>query len=219
MKACIFDLDGTLANTLPTLIYIGNRALSACGFRTVSPDVYPQLIGNGANRLISGLIQCATGVPPFPGELSRVRAEYDRIYAENPLYLTVAYDGITSLLDALTAHGIALAVLSNKPHDMTCRVISGLFGDGIFSVCFGQRDGVPRKPAPDGALAIAHSLGVSPADILYIGDSGVDMCTGNAAGMVTAGVLWGFRPESELRLHDAAHIVTAPCELLPLAVF
>lgn len=216
IKACIFDLDGTLANTLPALVSIGNRALSACGYRTVAPDRYPALIGKGADRLITGLINIVTGVPPFPGELARVRTEYDRIYASDPLYLTKSYDGIPELLSELERRGVKTAVLSNKPHDMTCRVVSGLFPSHLFSQCLGQRNHVARKPAPDGALEIANALHLDPAEILYIGDSGVDMQTGTAAGMITVGVLWGFRSEEELREYGAMHLVSHPSEILAL---
>lgn len=217
IKACIFDLDGTLANTLPALVSIGNRALAACGYRTVPADRYPALIGKGADRLITGLINIVTGVPPFPGELARVRAEYDKIYAADPLYLTKSYDGIDELLAQLSAHGIKTAVLSNKPHDMTCRVIEGLFPNHVFAKCFGQREGVARKPAPDGALEIAAALRLNPSEILYIGDSGVDMQTGTAAGMITVGVLWGFRSKQELCAYGAMHLVSHPDEILSLA--
>ena len=105
IKACIFDLDGTLANTLPTLVSVGNRALAACGYRTVNADRYPALIGKGADQLITGLIYIATMVPPWPGELARVRKEYDKLYAADPLYLTEQYDGIPATLSALTARG------------------------------------------------------------------------------------------------------------------
>ena len=216
IKACIFDLDGTLANTLPALVSIGNRALAACGYRTVAPERFPALIGKGADRLITGLLNIVTGVPPFPGELPRIRAEYDKIYAADPLQLTQSYDGIPDLLSALSARKIQTAVLSNKPHDMTCRVIEGLFPNHHFSKCFGQRAHVARKPAPDGALEIANALEINPSEILYIGDSGVDMQTGTAAGMTTVGVLWGFRSERELREYGAMHLVAYPREILSL---
>ncbi len=216
IKACIFDLDGTLANTLPTLVSVGNRALAACGYRTVNADRYPALIGKGADQLITGLIYIATMVPPWPGELARVRKEYDKLYAADPLYLTEQYDGISATLSALTARGIKTAVLSNKPHDMTCRVIEGLFPEHAFDVCFGQRPQIAKKPAPDAALEIADILELSPAEILFIGDSGVDMQTGANAGMQTVGVLWGFRSEAELRENGATYLIARPDALLSL---
>lgn len=215
-KACIFDLDGTLANTLPALAGIGNRALAACGYRTVPEDRYPALIGKGANHLITGLLNIVTGVPPFPGELPRVRAEYDKIYASDPLYLTESFDEIDALLNELSARGIKTAVLSNKPNDMTNEVVAGLFPNHKFEACFGERANVPRKPAPDAALEIAKIFDIPTSEILYIGDSGVDMQTGAAAGMTTVGVLWGFRSERELLDNGANHIVSSPDEILSL---
>ncbi len=215
-KAVVFDLDGTLANTLPTLCYVGNTALAACGFRKVSEDRYPMLIGNGANNLISGLINVVNSIPPFPGEVEMVRAEYDKIYAADPLYLTEAYDGILNLLSELKARGIKCAVLSNKPHDMTEKVVEGLFPAGTFDVIFGQRDNVAKKPAPDGALEIAKMLDIAPEAFLFLGDSGVDMQTGNNAGMTPVGALWGFRSKAELESFGAKHLIEKPEELLSL---
>lgn len=215
-KAVIFDLDGTLANTLPTLCYVGNTALAACGFRKVPEDRYPLLIGNGANNLIAGLINVVNSIPPFPGEVEMVRAEYDKIYARDPLYLTEVYDGMLELLAELKKRGIKCAVLSNKPHDMTEKVVEGLFPEGTFDVIFGQRENVSKKPAPDGALEIAKMLDIAPSDFLFVGDSGVDMQTGNNAHMTPIGVLWGFRSESELNLFGAKSIIEKPLDLLSL---
>lgn len=214
IKACIFDLDGTLADTLTTLSHFGNLALSACGYRIVPHDRYAPLIGNGANNLISGLIQVVTGVPPFPGEVARVRAEYDKLYGADPLHLTQVFDGILPLLTNLRKEGVSLAVLSNKPHDVTCSVIEKLFPADTFACYYGQREHIARKPAPDGAIAISEELAIDSSEILYIGDSGVDMQTGKAAGMPTVGVLWGYRDEAELKRYDATFIVKHPSEIL-----
>ncbi|MBR5479409.1 MAG: HAD family hydrolase [Clostridia bacterium] len=216
IKAVIFDLDGTLANTLPTLCHAGNTALSACGFRKVPIERYPLLVGNGANNLIAGLINVVNSIPPFPGEVEMVRAEYDKIYAADPLYLTEVYDGMHDLIASLKEKGIKCAVLSNKPHDMTLRVIDGLFPKGTFDVIFGQRENVAKKPSPEGALEIAKTLDISPSDFLFVGDSGVDMQTGRNAGMTPIGVLWGFRSKEELISFDAAHLIEKPEELLSL---
>ena len=115
----------------------------------------------------------------------------------------------------LKEHGLKLGVLSNKPHYLTTQVVQMLFPD-VFDVCYGQRAEIARKPSPDGALLIAQELGVLPGECLYLGDTGVDMKTGHAAGMTTVGVLWGFRPESELVEHRADHLVSHPSEILSL---
>ncbi|MBE6915661.1 MAG: HAD family hydrolase [Ruminococcaceae bacterium] len=213
-KACIFDLDGTLANTLTTLAHFVNRALTKCGYRNLPEERFRFLVGNGADRLMRDSLAEVCG--SFTEEQVRdLRRAYDEGYDNAPLYLTEPYDGIISALKTLKEHGIKLAVLSNKPHYLTVQVVEKLFPD-TFDVCYGQRAEVPRKPVPDGALMIAEELGISPCDCLYLGDTGVDMNTGNAAGMTTVGVCWGFRPREELEEHKAAHLITHPSEILDL---
>lgn len=215
-KACIFDLDGTLANTLKTLAYVGNTALENCGFSPVSEEIYPSLIGNGADVLIQKLIKTSSGNNANECILKYVRREYDKIYAANPLHLTEAYDGICIMLDELSNRGIKTAVLSNKPHDMTCEVIKGIFSNHKFDVVFGQREGVAKKPSPEAPLEIAKILNVAPEDFLFIGDSGVDMKTASAAGMTSVGVTWGFRSKEELLENGANYLISSARELLTL---
>lgn len=212
--ACIFDLDGTLANTLPALAHFVNRALSECGHPTLATDTVRMLVGSGADKLMRDSLTAANG-GYTEDQVTELRRAYDNGYDNAPLYLTEPYDGIIPLLSKLKEHGMKLAVLSNKPHYLTVQVVEQLFSN-TFDVCFGQRAEIPRKPAPDGALLIAETLGFSPNQCLYLGDTGVDMKTGHAASMTTVGVLWGFRPESELREHRADHLVSVPSEILSL---
>lgn len=213
-KACIFDLDGTLANTLPTLVHFVNRALSECGYDTLESDCIRMLVGSGADKLMRDSLTASKG-GYTEDEVVALRRAYDNGYDNAPMYLTEAYDGMHETLATLKEHGLKLGVLSNKPHYLTAQVVQSLFPD-TFDVCYGQRAEIPRKPSPDGALLIAEEIGAAPEECLYIGDTGVDMKTGRSAGMTTVGVLWGFRPKSELAEHNADHIIAHPSEILSL---
>lgn len=133
----------------------------------------------------------------------------------NPLYKVTCYEGIPNLLEELKKRGVKLAVCSNKPHVAAQKVVSQMFGD-TFDTVIGQREGIRRKPAPDSALMAAKELGVKPDECLYIGDTGTDMQTGNAAGMHTIGVLWGFRTREELEENHADVIIEKPEEIIKI---
>ena len=212
IKGCIFDFDGTLANTLESIAYFANNALESCGYRTIPVERYYTLVGNGAKNLIEGMLREVGG---DPADYDRVRKVYDQNYANDYMHLVTVYDGVLPMLTQLRSRGIPTAVLSNKPNDMTNAIAAQLF-DGLLDHVQGQIDGIPRKPAPDGALAIAKSWNVSPAECLYVGDTDVDMKTGKAAGMVTVGVLWGFRGREELESNGADHIIQSAQQLLEL---
>ncbi len=213
-KACIFDLDGTLANTLPTLVHFVNRALFECGYDTLESDCIRMLVGSGADKLMRDSLTASKG-GYTEDEVVALRKAYDNGYDNAPMYLTEAYDGMAETVLKLKEHGLKLGVLSNKPHYLTAQVVQALFPD-LFDVCYGQRAEIARKPSPDGALLIAEELGVRPEECLYLGDTGVDMKTGHAAGMTTVGVLWGFRPKSELEAYNAEHFIGHPSEILSL---
>lgn len=215
IQAVLFDLDGTLANTLVSIASFANEALADCGLPAIETDAYRYLVGNGRDTLIRRMLH-TLGQPEDGDLFDRVGAAYDAAYAAEPLRLVTAYPHIPQLLEGLKDRGIPCAVLSNKPDDMTHAVVGGLFARDTFAVVRGQRDGVPKKPAPDAVFSILNTLGVEPAHCLYVGDTKVDMQTGKNAGAVTAGVLWGFRDEDELRANGADHIVGDPLELLKL---
>lgn len=215
IQAVLFDLDGTLANTLVSIASFANEALADCGLPAIETDAYRYLVGNGRDTLIRRMLH-TLGQPEDGDLFDRVGAAYDAAYAAEPLRLVTAYPHIPQLLEGLKDRGIPCAVLSNKPDDMTHAVVGGLFARDTFAVVRGQRDGVPKKPAPDAVFSILNTLGVEPAHCLYVGDTKVDMQTGKNAGAVTAGVLWGFRDEDELRVNGADHIVGDPLELLKL---
>lgn len=215
IKGCIFDFDGTLANTLSSIAYFANNALSACGYPTIPEKRYYSLVGNGAKNLIERMLKEVGANPSDEKAYTKLRTTYDANYAADFMHLVTVYDGIIPLLEELNRRKILTAVLSNKPDDMTKCIARELFGSLLCHIQ-GQTDEIPRKPAPDGALSIVSSWGLSPDECLYIGDTDVDMKTGKAAGMITVGVLWGFRDRAELEANQADRIIASPEELLPL---
>ena len=213
--ACIFDLDGTLANTLASIAGFGNETLAAYGLPALPVERYKTLVGNGANVLMDRMLQ-AVGASFSPEKRREFRQEYDRRYESNPLKLVEPYPGIPALLQQLKEQGMKLGVLSNKPDNMARAIVQALFG-ALPDQAHGQREGVPTKPDPTAVLAMAADLGVRPDRVLYVGDSGVDMATGKNAGMHPCGVLWGFREEEELREQGAEFLVATAQELFQVA--
>lgn len=214
MKACVFDCDGTLLDTLASIAYCANRALRDFGFRDFEKEAYKLFVGDGAATLIKRCLSRAgdENCLHFP----EVFARYREYFAVDCMYEVRPYEGVPEAIAELKKRGIAVSVLSNKPHAETRKVIGDMFGAKTFDYVQGQMDGLPIKPAPDGALKIAEALRVRPEECLYIGDTGTDMKTGNAAGMHTVGVLWGFRDRQELMENHAQIIIEKPCEILGL---
>lgn len=200
-QACIFDLDGTLANTLDSIARFGNGTLEAFGLPAIPKEEYKKLVGNGAEKLMERMLKRANA-SLSEEQRKAFRAEYDRRYESEPMKLVTAYPGLPALLEELKARGIRLGVVSNKPDNMTEFIVRALYGE-LLDAVHGQRPGVPVKPDPTAVLETARELGVSPARTLYVGDSGVDMETGKNAGMDPCGVLWGFRGREELLSHGA----------------
>lgn len=217
-QACIFDLDGTLADTLDSIAYFGNSALTECGYPAIDREKYRYLVGKGSDLLMRGMLQEVSPKGYTEDDVILLRKIYENLYEQDPMHFVDQYAGMEDVLQELKNRGIKLAVLSNKPHHITSRLITMLYSAGLFDVCYGQRFNVERKPSPEGALGIANELGVEPKNCLYIGDSNVDMQTGEAAGMDTVGVLWGFRCRSELEQSHATHIVRDPKEILSIAL-
>lgn len=209
-RAVLFDLDGTLADTLADLANAVNWALAQLGCPTHPVDSYRLKVGDGARQL------CERALPADRQDLieETLRLMRNR-YSEHCFELSRLYKGIPELIAAL-AERYQLAVLSNKPDHFTKRMIAHYFNPSPFSVVRGQLPDVPLKPDPTAALQIARELVVPPAQWLYLGDTNTDMRTARAAGMHPVGVLWGFRDREELVESGAEHIVAKPEEVLKL---
>ena len=208
IKAAVFDLDGTLTNTLNDIATAMNRSLRLHGLPEFSVDEYRYLVGDGAKKLAQRAVRNMQ-------ELAEsVRREYQAYYQEHTLDTTRPYPGIPELLQALTERGIQVCVLSNKPHADTCGVVRHFFPEIPFAQIRGQVEGVPVKPDPTGALLIARTLGLKPEAFVYLGDTNVDMRTAVNAGMHPVGVTWGFRPAEELAQAGAEHLIGNPLDLL-----
>lgn len=209
-KAVVFDLDGTLLNSLADLANSTNEALKSLGFPCHEVEKYKSFIGNGMYNLVRRALPIEHTQEELISEcLAAVKKEYGQHWADK----TVPYPGITELLSALQVKGLKLAVLSNKPHEFAKIIVEKYF-PGQFEQTFGERPGIPRKPDPQGAFDIAETMKLSPQDFLYIGDSGTDMQTAVAAGMYPIGVLWGFRGAEDIQAGGAKVLLKKPLDLL-----
>ena len=216
-RACIFDLDGTLANTLYSIAHFSNQALKQCGYPIIPEEDYRRIVGDGADMQIRRMLTAVSGGRAFTEREAEVlKGVYSSLYESDPTYLIREYPGMRETLAELKTAGNATAILSNKPDAWTKAIISSLFPRGTFGLCFGQQPGIPRKPSPEGALRIAGKFGLPPKEILYIGDTNTDMKTGSNAGMDTAGALWGFRDRRELEENGAVYLLKTPIEILPV---
>ncbi len=211
-KAVIFDLDGTLADTLESIAYCTNRALAAYGFAPFALERYKYFVGDGAAELIRRVLRSA-GDDALE-YYDKVKAEYDKLFAKDCMYKVAPYEGIVELLQTLKKRGIKTAVLSNKPHEQAKDVVRTLFGEGLFCAVQGQSESIRKKPSPDGVLYLAEKLGEDRENILYLGDTDTDMKTGKSAGVFTIGALWGFREREELEENYADAVIAMPYELI-----
>lgn len=214
IKACIFDLDGTLTDTIESLTYSVGETLKEMGLPAITKEQCQSFVGNGAKVLIDKAVRAA-------GDREGARFDeameiYGRIFDENCTYHVTPYEGIAELLKELHERGIRSAVLSNKPHRQTVKVAEEIFGKGTFDVVWGQQEGIARKPSPDGICAILKKLGVEKEECLYVGDSEVDIATGRNAAVKMVSVAWGFRTREELQTAGADYMIDRPEELLAL---
>lgn len=213
-KACIFDLDGTLTDTLESLTYSVNATLREIGLSQITDEQCKAFVGSGARKLIERSLKAA-GDPELL-HVEKAMEVYGRIFKENCTYRVAPYEGIVEMLDTLKALGVRLAVLSNKPHLQTKDVVATFFGTDTFACVQGQQEGIPRKPDPTAVFMIAKELNVTSDECLYIGDSDVDVQTGNGAGVTTIGVTWGFRSKEVLKENGAAYIVDKAEEIISI---
>jgi len=207
IQAVLFDLDGTLTNTIDDIATAMNRALRLHGLPGWETKEYCYLVGNGAKILAQRAVRDRQDLA------DAVQAEYQAYYEKHTQVKTQPYDGIPELLHALAERGLKLAVLSNKPDADTKNVISHFFPDVPFSVVRGQVEGVPVKPDPTGVEQILSQLGAEKAETLFVGDSAVDIHTAHNAGLRACGVTWGFRGRGELADAGADFLADTVLEL------
>ena len=210
-KAVLFDLDGTLLDTLDDLADSMNASLRRFGFPPNPVDTYRYLVGDGLMNLVS------RALPPDHRDEATINevacAQWDE-YSRNWANKTRPYEGIPELLEGLQDLGITLCILSNKPDDFTHMIVRKFLSKWRFAVVRGQDKDTPIKPNPSGANQIAKELGLATPKFLYVGDSNTDMRTANAAGMFAVGVLWGFRSKNELIAAGAQALIDRPNDLL-----
>jgi phosphoglycolate phosphatase len=213
ISAVVFDLDGTLLDTLEDLGDAVNRVLADRGFPAHPMEAYRYFVGDGSAVLIErALPESARGSDVYRDCLAAFMADYDRSWKVK----TRLYDGISEMLDSLADLGIDMAILSNKSHGFTVNCVQDLLSKWCFKAVFGLRDNVPRKPDAAGALEISRLLGADPGRMLYLGDTAIDMQTAVSAGMFPVGALWGFRTREELEKNGAKALIQHPQELLSL---
>ncbi len=215
ISSIIFDLDGTLLDTIGGLVDTTNYVMQEFNFPQHSTEMYKQFIGNGMRTLIERAAPANTSF----GCIDECCKVFNNYYIENWKDKCCPYDGINDMLSALQKQAIPLAVLSNKPHQFTQLFVKEFFPEDVFQLVFGQREGISKKPEPEAAMEIARTFEMNTDTMLFIGDSGVDIQTGKNAGMKTAGVSWGFRPRQELVDNNPDLLLNHPLELLDHVIF
>ena len=203
-KLVIFDLDGTMLNTIADLANSTNYALKVLGYPIHEPDKYNFMVGNGINKLFERALPDGEKTEE---NVLRVRQEFVPYYDQHNADKSRPYPGVTELLETLQTAGMQLAVASNKYQAATEKLIAHYFPNIKFTAVFGQREGIPVKPDPIIVKEILQIAKVQEEETLYVGDSGVDMQTAINAGVTSCGVTWGFRPRTELESFHPDHIV------------
>lgn len=210
-RLAIFDLDGTLLDTVADLANATNHALATCGYPTHPTEAYYKFVGNGINMLFHRALPEKERTEE---NIGRIRSFFIPYYNAHNADDSTPYEGIPELLDELRARGIQLAVASNKYQQATEKLVKHFFPTIPFIAVYGQREGVPIKPDPTVVNDILNLTGMTQRDTIYIGDSGVDMLTAYNAKVESIGVTWGFRDEEELKTNGARHIVHKAEEIL-----
>ena len=213
-KCCIFDLDGTLINSIKAISYTANLTLKKYSLGPIDEDHYKIFVGDGYKKLIErALIYCGDKDLVHYEDALTTYLDYFKIHC---MHEVKAYNGIKDMLNYLKNNNIKIAVLSNKPHERTLDNIEGIFGAGYFDKVSGEKAGIKRKPDPEGAIITAKELGISPKDCLYIGDTNTDMKTGISANMDVVGVTWGFRTRAELESYHPKYIIDSPSGIIDI---
>ena len=217
MRAFIFDLDGTLIDSLEDIGQACNDVLASHGYPVHPLPAYRFYVGRGFHKLVNDALPEGEAAKLSSDQLTALIAEARARYGENMCVRTKPYAGITEALHQLADDGHALAVLSNKPDDLTVELVRRYFPDVPFALVRGGREGVPLKPEPDAPLDMLRHMDFLPERSFYVGDSNVDIFTARNAGMISIGVAWGFRGADELRAAQADHVIDTPEALTRLA--
>ena len=211
ITTCIFDLDGTLLNTLDSITYYINKVFESHGMAPLTAAEVRRALGGGALKLISAT--CALRGVEDEDAVLQILSEYKTAYNSAPEYLVEPYGGIISMLEEMKSRGLKLAVVSNKPDFATGELVRHYFGD-LIDVCLGARDGLPLKPAPDGILEAMRMLGTAPDECAFIGDGDTDVLAARAAGAaLQISVLWGFCDRDELFELGAQHFAESASDV------
>ena len=211
IKCAVFDLDGTLINTITDLGNACDYLIGKYGFCAHwSEDDYKRFVGNGMKKLVERAFKHSLS----EGMLNSRLAEFKEYYNEHYLDNTLPYDGIKEQVYLLKENGIKLAVVTNKAEESAIFIIESLFGKGAFDVIVGQREGLPVKPAPDGVFIALEEMGCTKDEAIYFGDSNVDMQTAKNAGLTAVGVTWGFRSREELINEGCEILIDSPEEII-----
>lgn len=213
-KLAIFDLDGTLLNTIKDLGEAVNYALDRNGFHTHSVASYPYFVGNGVKRLIERALP--EDARKKSSVVNTMLKDFKQYYNEHNTDRTKPYDGIPELLQELLDSGVQLAVASNKYQQATLKIINHFFPDIPWVAIQGQQEGIPVKPDPSIIFMILSQAKIAKQDTIYIGDSGIDMETARRACIDSIGVTWGFRPVKELKEYHANTIINRPQDIIPI---
>ncbi len=211
MSLYIFDMDGTLVDSVKSIAYFANKALNKFGMDSIDTERYKILVGDGASILVERMIKEVNGDMNLH---SRVLKEYNSTYDNNFLYLANAYEGIVEVLTELKKQGHKTAIVSNKPHNTAQKISDTLFGDRLIDLCFGKKEGYPIKPDPKAVNEVIETLNYHKSDCLYFGDTITDMKTGKNAELYTVGVLWGFRDLEEIKAGSPNKIIKTTKEIL-----
>ena len=207
-KICIFDFDGTLADSIVSIAYFANKTMEEYGYGAIDSKTMMSFVGNGAKKQMERVIAYHNA----DVSIDEVLPNYLEKYRSNPSYLLEPFDGIKEMLDKLKAGGVKVSVLSNKPHNLTVSLLDTVFGKDYFYKPFGQMEGKKTKPDPSVVYEIID--GYEKDDCWMIGDSDVDIITGHNAGIHTIGVLWGYRPEEVIRSANPEFTVRTPDEIV-----
>ena len=207
----LFDLDGTLLNTIDDLADAGNWVCTQHGWPEFTVEQFKHMVGNGIPKLVERFSPADARTPE---QLAATLAEFTARYDAHKEHKTAPYPGIAALIDALNAAGVQCAVFSNKADPLCGKIIEHYFGAGRFVLVRGSRPGVPTKPDPTGVYSLMQDLHADPASTLFVGDSDVDSLTGHNAGLPAMGALWGFRGRAELTAAGADALAGVPEDIL-----